>query len=152
MCEQTTDSVDDASYAFARQATRLCYDHYKTRLSKNGKPQKNCEWTLLAAVVQSLHSEEGISNVSQFVILFIHCSRLEYTNGCSIPRAGLCSHPYGGIFTPWKQLYPPDQAQCTSRQEYQMCTAAKTNETYLNRYLFVINQYKIVSSCGNLVY
>jgi len=100
MCEQTTDSVDDASYAFARQATRLCYDHYKTRLSKNGKPQKNCEWTLLAAVVQSLHSEEGISNVSQFVILFIHCSRLEYTNGCSIPRAGLCSHPYGGIFTP----------------------------------------------------
>ena len=60
MCERIRDSTDDVSYALAHQMTRLCYEHYKTRLSKNGKPQKNCEWTLLAAVVQSLHSEEGI--------------------------------------------------------------------------------------------
>jgi len=60
MCERTTDSTDDVSYAFAHQLTHLCYEHYKTRLSKNGKPQKNCEWTLLAAVVQSVHSEKGI--------------------------------------------------------------------------------------------
>jgi len=59
MCQRTTDSVDDVSCAFAREMTRLCYEHYETRLSKKGKPQKNCEWTLLAAVIQSLHSEEG---------------------------------------------------------------------------------------------
>jgi len=33
-----------------------------------------------------------------------------------------------------------------------MCMAEKTYETYLYQYLFVINKYKIVSSCGNLVY
>jgi len=60
MCEQTADCIDDVNHAFACQMTCLCYEHYRTRLSKNGKPQKNCEWTLLAAVVQSLHSEEGI--------------------------------------------------------------------------------------------
>jgi len=31
----------------------------------------------------------------------------------SQPSRGLCSHPVWGIFTPWKQLYPPDQAQWT---------------------------------------
>jgi len=58
MCEQTTDSVGDVC-AFARRLTHTCYEHYATRLSKNGKPQKNREWTLLAAVVQSVHAEEG---------------------------------------------------------------------------------------------
>ena len=60
MCERPAGSIDDVSSAFARNVTHMCYDHYATRLSKNGKPQKNCEWTLLAAVVQSVHSVEGI--------------------------------------------------------------------------------------------
>ena len=58
MCERATDNTYDVSNGFAQQMVRLCYEHYRTRLSKNGKPQ--CEWTLLAAVVQSLNSVEGI--------------------------------------------------------------------------------------------
>jgi len=65
MCERMIGSTDDVCYGFAHQITRLCYEHYKTRLSKNGKPQKNCEWTLLAAVVQSVHSEKGIVIVNR---------------------------------------------------------------------------------------
>jgi len=56
MCEQLAN--DDIGCGIAHQVTQLCYDHYKTRLCKNGKPQKNCEWTLLASVVQSV--QEGI--------------------------------------------------------------------------------------------
>jgi len=71
MCELTTDIADDVS-AFARHVTRTCYEHYRTRLSKNGKPQKNCEWTLLAAVVQSVHSKEGVIFVTHlWFCLFI---------------------------------------------------------------------------------
>jgi len=58
MCERIAGSTDDVG--FPHRITRLCYEHYKSQLSKNGKPQKNCEWTLLAAVVQSVHWEEGI--------------------------------------------------------------------------------------------
>jgi len=68
MCD-ATDSINGVSYAFARRLTRVCYNHYATHVSKNGKPQKNCEWTLLAAVVQSVQSEEG-----PFLIFLIHCS------------------------------------------------------------------------------
>jgi len=68
MCEVIADSTDDVGYRFARQITRLCYDHYKTRLSKNGKPQKNCEWTLLSAVVQCVHSKEGTIIVNRLCI------------------------------------------------------------------------------------
>ena len=67
MCERTTAIVDDVNDVFAHHVTRLCYEHYKTRLSKNGKPQKNCEWTLLAAVVQSVHSEEGIAIITSLL-------------------------------------------------------------------------------------
>lgn len=58
MCERIGGNTVDVGCSFAQQITRLCHEHYKTRLSKNGKPQKHCEWTLLAAVVQSVHSEE----------------------------------------------------------------------------------------------
>jgi len=71
MCERIRDDSDDVGRGFAHQITRLCYEHYKRRLSKNGKPQKNCEWTLLAAVVQSVHSDEGIVIVKLFVSIFV---------------------------------------------------------------------------------
>jgi len=59
MCERAAYVDDDGRYEFGRQITHLCYQHYRSRVSKNGKPQKHREWTLLAAVVQSLHSEKG---------------------------------------------------------------------------------------------
>jgi len=73
MCERTTDSIDGVSYAFARHLTHMCYKHYATHLSKNGKPQRNCEWTSVAAVVQSVHSEEGIFVRNPFLIFVIYC-------------------------------------------------------------------------------
>lgn len=36
----------------ADEIARLCYEHYRTRLPKQGKPEPNREWTLLAAVVK----------------------------------------------------------------------------------------------------
>uniref|UniRef100_A0A8C8XZB6 Uncharacterized protein n=1 Tax=Panthera leo TaxID=9689 RepID=A0A8C8XZB6_PANLE len=36
----------------ADEIARLCYEHYQTRLPKQGKPEPNREWTLLAAVVK----------------------------------------------------------------------------------------------------
>lgn len=36
----------------ADEIARLCYEHYETRLPKQGKPEPNREWTLLAAVVK----------------------------------------------------------------------------------------------------
>jgi len=73
MCEGIADSTDDVGCRFARQITCLCYEHYKTRLSKNGKPQKNCEWTLLAAVVQSVHPEEGCVIVHRLCVYSLLC-------------------------------------------------------------------------------
>lgn len=34
------------------EIARLCYEHYGIRLPKQGKPEPNREWTLLAAVVK----------------------------------------------------------------------------------------------------
>uniref|UniRef100_A0A8D0PUX9 Adenosine deaminase tRNA specific 1 n=1 Tax=Sus scrofa TaxID=9823 RepID=A0A8D0PUX9_PIG len=34
------------------EIARLCYEHYGSRLPKQGKPEPNREWTLLAAVVK----------------------------------------------------------------------------------------------------
>lgn len=34
------------------EIAQLCYEHYETRLPKQGKPEPNREWTLLAAVVK----------------------------------------------------------------------------------------------------
>ncbi|KAM5262510.1 tRNA-specific adenosine deaminase 1 isoform 2-T2 [Ctenodactylus gundi] len=36
----------------ADEVAQLCYDHYRIRLPKQGKPEPNREWTLLAAVVK----------------------------------------------------------------------------------------------------
>ncbi|KAF5918599.1 hypothetical protein HPG69_005034 [Diceros bicornis minor] len=36
----------------ADEIARLCYEHYGVRLPKQGKPEPNREWTLLAAVVK----------------------------------------------------------------------------------------------------
>ncbi|XP_070244777.1 tRNA-specific adenosine deaminase 1 isoform X4 [Bos mutus] len=36
----------------ADEIARLCYEHYGSRLPKQGKPEPNREWTLLAAVVK----------------------------------------------------------------------------------------------------
>ncbi|XP_021573184.1 tRNA-specific adenosine deaminase 1 isoform X2 [Carlito syrichta] len=36
----------------AEEIAQLCYEHYGTRLPKQGKPEPNREWTLLAAVVK----------------------------------------------------------------------------------------------------
>ncbi|XP_055001740.1 tRNA-specific adenosine deaminase 1 isoform X1 [Sorex araneus] len=36
----------------ADEVARLCYEHYETRLPKQGKPEPDREWTLLAAVVK----------------------------------------------------------------------------------------------------
>nr|XP_012422343.1 PREDICTED: tRNA-specific adenosine deaminase 1 [Odobenus rosmarus divergens] len=36
----------------ADEIAQLCYEHYRTRLPKQGKPEPNREWTLLAAVVK----------------------------------------------------------------------------------------------------
>ncbi|XP_077610160.1 tRNA-specific adenosine deaminase 1 isoform X2 [Crocuta crocuta] len=36
----------------ADEIARLCYEHYRTRLPKQGKPEPSREWTLLAAVVK----------------------------------------------------------------------------------------------------
>ncbi|XP_008575434.1 PREDICTED: tRNA-specific adenosine deaminase 1 [Galeopterus variegatus] len=36
----------------ADEIAQLCYDHYRIRLPKQGKPEPNREWTLLAAVVK----------------------------------------------------------------------------------------------------
>uniref|UniRef100_A0A8C2RLW7 Adenosine deaminase tRNA specific 1 n=1 Tax=Capra hircus TaxID=9925 RepID=A0A8C2RLW7_CAPHI len=36
----------------ADEIAQLCYEHYGSRLPKQGKPEPNREWTLLAAVVK----------------------------------------------------------------------------------------------------
>lgn len=36
----------------ADEIARLCYEHYRISLPKQGKPEPNHEWTLLAAVVK----------------------------------------------------------------------------------------------------
>lgn len=36
----------------ADEIARLCYEHYRISLTKQGKPEPNREWTLLAAVVK----------------------------------------------------------------------------------------------------
>uniref|UniRef100_A0A7N4V5Z3 Adenosine deaminase tRNA specific 1 n=1 Tax=Sarcophilus harrisii TaxID=9305 RepID=A0A7N4V5Z3_SARHA len=36
----------------ADEIAHLCYTHYSTRLPKQGKPEPDREWTLLAAVVK----------------------------------------------------------------------------------------------------
>lgn len=36
----------------ADEIAQLCYAHYSVKLPKQGKPEPNREWTLLAAVVK----------------------------------------------------------------------------------------------------
>lgn len=36
----------------ADEIAHLCYEHYRINLPKQGKPEPNREWTLLAAVVK----------------------------------------------------------------------------------------------------
>nr|XP_020819198.1 tRNA-specific adenosine deaminase 1 isoform X2 [Phascolarctos cinereus] len=43
----------------ADEIARLCYTHYGTRLPKQGKPEPDREWTLLAAVVKVNSAAEG---------------------------------------------------------------------------------------------
>lgn len=54
---------------FARDVARLCYTHYSKVLSKKGKPQRQCEWTLLAAVVKSSVSNGGTARKLEFSFL-----------------------------------------------------------------------------------
>ncbi|XP_059009312.1 tRNA-specific adenosine deaminase 1 isoform X1 [Mustela lutreola] len=49
----------------ADEIAQLCYEHYRTRLPKQGKPDPNREWTLLAAVVKiqpAADQAHGITN------------------------------------------------------------------------------------------
>lgn len=41
----------------ADEIASLCYDYFN-KLPKKGKPEKDREWTLLAAVLQLTHSQE----------------------------------------------------------------------------------------------
>ncbi|XP_056680447.1 tRNA-specific adenosine deaminase 1 isoform X2 [Monodelphis domestica] len=43
----------------ADEIAQLCYTHYSTRLPKQGKPEPDREWTLLAAVVKMSSPAEG---------------------------------------------------------------------------------------------
>ena len=45
---------------FAVTVAKLCYEHFRVRLSKRGKPQKDSEWSLVAAIVKTVHKREGI--------------------------------------------------------------------------------------------
>uniref|UniRef100_A0A8C0H828 Uncharacterized protein n=1 Tax=Chelonoidis abingdonii TaxID=106734 RepID=A0A8C0H828_CHEAB len=49
----------------ADEIAGLCYTHYSTKLPKQGKPDPNREWTLLAAVVkvESAPEKEACLNV-----------------------------------------------------------------------------------------
>lgn len=49
----------------ADEIAELCYEHYRTRLPKQGKPDPSREWTLLAAVVkvESVANGEGSAGV-----------------------------------------------------------------------------------------
>ena len=42
----------------------LCYEHYGSRLPKQGKPEPNREWTLLAAVVKIQPTADQACNCS----------------------------------------------------------------------------------------
>ncbi|XP_025936875.1 tRNA-specific adenosine deaminase 1 isoform X3 [Apteryx rowi] len=59
----------------ADEIAELCYIHYSTRLPKQGKPDPNREWTLLAAVVKvesatqrEVHASPGIPQVNKEVV------------------------------------------------------------------------------------
>lgn len=49
----------------ADEIAELCYEHYRTKLPKQGKPDPSREWTLLAAVVkvESAANGEGSADV-----------------------------------------------------------------------------------------
>lgn len=49
----------DNGTEFARDVAKFCYEHYARVLSKTGKPQKHCEWTLLAAIIETSVISEG---------------------------------------------------------------------------------------------
>ena len=42
---------DERCSAIATQLSQLCAEHYRRRLTKKGKPQQGCEWTVLSAIV-----------------------------------------------------------------------------------------------------
>jgi len=48
---------------FAQQVAKLCAEHYSKKLSKNGKPQRGREWTLMSAIVMASETE-GMSVVA----------------------------------------------------------------------------------------
>ncbi|XP_053461922.1 tRNA-specific adenosine deaminase 1-like [Nycticebus coucang] len=56
-CGRTLDwsSTPAETVWTANEIAQLCYEHYGIRLPKQGKPEPNREWTLLAAVVK-IHS------------------------------------------------------------------------------------------------
>jgi hypothetical protein len=43
----------------ADEIAQLCYEHYAIRLPKQGKPEPNRQWTLLAAVVKIQFSDQA---------------------------------------------------------------------------------------------
>uniref|UniRef100_A0A803YA92 Adenosine deaminase tRNA specific 1 n=1 Tax=Meleagris gallopavo TaxID=9103 RepID=A0A803YA92_MELGA len=54
----------------ADEIAELCYEHYRTRLPKQGKPDPSREWTLLAAVVkvESVANGEGSAGVGSLQV------------------------------------------------------------------------------------
>lgn len=50
--------MDDIN-SLANMVANLCCTHYKTKLSKKGKPQTGKEWTLLSAIVLMRETPEG---------------------------------------------------------------------------------------------
>ncbi|XP_073461998.1 tRNA-specific adenosine deaminase 1 isoform X3 [Aquarana catesbeiana] len=69
----------------ADEIAALCYDHYRTRLPKQGQPDPSREWTLLAAVIQ-VDAAQGAPCTKKVVALgtgtkCIGQSRLSKTGG-----------------------------------------------------------------------
>ncbi|ESO02265.1 hypothetical protein HELRODRAFT_161513 [Helobdella robusta] len=46
------------SASLAEKIRNLCFDHYKNRLSGNGKPKTGSEWTVMSAIVMQLHNSK----------------------------------------------------------------------------------------------
>ncbi|KAM3919548.1 tRNA-specific adenosine deaminase 1 [Leptodactylus fuscus] len=57
-----------AGVNIADEISALCYDHYRTKLPKQGQPDTSKEWTLMAAVIQ-VESTEGKTDIRKVVAM-----------------------------------------------------------------------------------
>uniref|UniRef100_A0A8C8SI95 tRNA-specific adenosine deaminase 1 n=1 Tax=Pelusios castaneus TaxID=367368 RepID=A0A8C8SI95_9SAUR len=88
----------------ADEVADLCYTHYSTKLPRQGKPDPNREWTLLAAIVKVASASEREARNPQGDIL--NDSHAEVVAKRSFQRYLLhqlwlaASHQQGSIFSP----------------------------------------------------